>query len=308
MRGDVKSEEREAAPGRVGAIVRGLRPQHWIKNLLLFAPLALAHQFSSIDKLVAALFAFLAFCCCASGAYVINDLLDLESDRQHPQKRKRPFASGALPVAWGPLMAVGCLCIGLSVAGTLLPIRFLGMLVAYLFLASIYSGWLKQVPLVDVLVLSGLFTIRIVAGGAATDVPVSEWLMGFSLFLFLSLAFAKRYSELACLEEDNAPSAQARGYRASDRSLIENIGPTSGYLAVLVFALYIHSEEAGRFYANGWALWLICPLLIYWISRIWMKAQRRELSEDPVLFAVKDRVSLLVGALVLVLVALARPR
>ena len=307
MGGDAKAEEREAARGRVGAVVRALRPQHWIKNLLVLAPLALAHQFSNIDKLVAAMFALAAFCCCASAAYVINDLVDLDADRRHPQKRKRPFASGALPLAWGPPLAFVLVGLALTVAGMALPIRFLGMLVAYLLLAGVYSRWLKQLPLADVLVLSGLFTIRIIAGGAATEVPVSEWLMGFSLFLFLSLAFAKRYSELLCLAEQDATSAKARGYRSSDRRLIENIGPTSGYLAVLVFALYIHSEEASRFYANGWALWLICPLLIYWVSRIWMKAQRGELPEDPVLFAVKDRGSLLVGAAVLVLVALAKP-
>jgi 4-hydroxybenzoate polyprenyltransferase/phosphoserine phosphatase len=295
------------SPARAGPAIKALRPRQWVKNLLVFAPLLLAHEFSSIDKLLASVAAFVAFSLCASAMYVVNDLVDMESDRHHPEKSRRPFASGALPVAWGPPLALSCLCAGLLVGGVLLPAAFLAMLVGYVLLTSMYSGWLKQVVLVDVLVLSGLYTSRVVAGGLATEVAVSEWLMGFCLFLFLSLGFAKRYSELTRLEEEGDQRARGRGYRVSDWGLIESMGPTNGYLAVLVFALYIHSEEMTRLYANGWALWLICPLLIYWISRVWVKARRRELSEDPVLFAVKDRVSLLVAALIVVLVAVARP-
>jgi 4-hydroxybenzoate polyprenyltransferase len=290
-----------------GAAFRALRPAQWVKNLLLFAPLALAHEFSSGDKLLAAVLAFVAFCLCASSVYVVNDLLDLDADRRHPRKRRRPFAAGTLPVARGPWLAMGCAGLGLSVALLSLPPAFTAVLMGYMILTSLYSGWVKRVVLADVVLLSGLYTIRVLAGGLATGVPVSEWLLVFSMFFFLSLAFAKRYSELSRLREEDVSSTHGRGYRAEDWSLLESIGPTSGYLAVLVFALYAHSEHMASLYANGWALWLICPLLIYWISRVWLKAKRRELTEDPVLFAVRDRVSVLLGIVVLLLVMVAAP-
>jgi 4-hydroxybenzoate polyprenyltransferase len=294
-------------PGlRLKAAVQAARPRQWIKNVLLFVPLLLAHEFGNVEKLTAAAVAFLALSCCASAVYISNDLVDVDSDRRHPVKRRRPFASGALPVSWGVVLALLALAAGLALGWRSSP-PFFGMLLAYIGVSTLYSLWLKQVVVADVLVLSGLYTLRIVAGGAATNVPVSEWLMAFSVFLFVSLAFSKRYSELVRLTEENGQKAHGRGYLAADWSLLESIGPTNGYLAVLVFALYIHSEERVRYYANGWALWMICPLLIYWISWIWIKAKRRELSEDPVLFAVTDRVSLTIGMLIAVFVAVSRP-
>lgn len=295
------------SPRRVAAICRLIRPQQWIKNLLVFVPLLLAHDFSSIDKWLSAIIGFFSFSFCASGVYVINDLFDIESDRHHPQKTRRPFAAAELAVAWGPPIALVCLAIAFLSAGTLLPAGFFAVLCVYVALTTIYSAWLKRIAIADVLLLSSLYAIRIIGGSEASGTPISEWLMGFSLFFFLSLAFAKRYAELRRLEQEDSCDVKGRGYRVGDWSLIESIGPTSGYLAVLVFALYIHSEEMNQLYANGWALWLVCPLLLYWITRIWLKANRQELTEDPILFAVRDRISWLVGVLVLLLALISRP-
>jgi 4-hydroxybenzoate polyprenyltransferase len=304
---EVEQRASETSLSILRAAVSALRPRQWVKNLLVFAPVAVGHEVLHGEKLLSAFWAFVAFCGCASAVYIVNDLLDLEADRLHPHKRYRPFASGTLPLAFGLPLAIGCLALGLGVAGRLLPLACLGVLIAYVCLTSVYSAWLKRVAIVDVLLLAGLYTIRVLAGGLAADVPVSKWLMAFSVFWFLSLAFAKRYSELNRLAEENAQGAHGRGYRVSDLSLIESIGPTNGYLATLVFAQYVHSEEMQRLYASGWALWLICPLLMYWISRVWLKAKRGELTEDPVVFALHDRVSFVVLGLILVLIATARP-
>jgi len=295
----------DTAADRTASILKLIRPLQWVKNLLIFAPILLAHEFGNIEKWQSAILAFILFSLCASAVYVINDLFDIESDRHHPRKIRRPFASGALPVTWGPPIVLVLLVVALFLA-VFLPFAFFGVLTAYLILTSTYSMWLKRIAIVDVLVLSSLYAIRIIAGSAATEVPISEWLMAFSLFFFLSLAFAKRYAELRRLADEEARDVKGRGYEVADWSLIESIGPTSGYLAVLVFALYIHSEEMYQLYANGWALWLVCPLLLYWITRIWLKANRQQLTEDPIVFAVKDRVSWLVGALIMVLALISR--
>lgn len=291
---------------RTTSIWRLIRPQQWVKNLLIFVPLVLAHDFSNVEKWLQALLGFFAFSLCASGVYVINDLFDIESDRHHPRKHRRPFAAADLPIAWGPPIALVCLAVAFC-AGLLLPAGFFLVLAAYVVLTTLYSTWLKRIAIIDVLVLSSLYSIRIAAGGQATETDISEWLVGFSLFFFLSLAFAKRYAELKRLATEDATDVKGRGYQVADWSLIESIGPTSGYLAVLVFALYIHSGEMRQLYGQGWSLWLVCPLLLYWITRIWLKANRQELTEDPILFAVKDRVSWLVGALILLLALISRP-
>jgi 4-hydroxybenzoate polyprenyltransferase len=186
-----------------------------------------------------------------------------------------------------------------------LPWTFAAILAAYLAATLTYSFWLRRKVLVDVLALAGLYTLRVLAGGAATAVDVSEWLMAFAVFLFLSLAFAKRYAELARLADEAKPAATGRGYALSDLDFIRNVGPTSGYLAVLVFALYVNSDAMRQFYNNRWALWLICPLMLYWISRMWIMAMRRKLAEDPLVFALRDPVSLLVGLLSVALLIVA---
>jgi 4-hydroxybenzoate polyprenyltransferase/phosphoserine phosphatase len=288
------------------ALFSALRPHQWVKNLLLLAPLVLAHEFRAVDKLFALLWALIAFCCAASATYVLNDVLDVEADRLHPRKRRRAFASGALPVAWGPPLVAGLMTVAAGISLGMLPWQFSALLALYCLTTILYSWWLKHLVLVDVFVLAGLYTLRILAGGVATAVPVSEWLMALSLFLFVSLAFGKRSTELRISPEHDDLSHRRRGYRRSDLALLETVGPTCGCLAVLVLALYIHGDIAPHLYPQRWALWLICPLFMYWITRFWLLAKRGELSDDPLVFAFRDRGSLMVGfvAALLALVAM----
>lgn len=291
-------------PPRLRAAWRLLRPQQWVKNILLLAPLVLAHRLADGSRVVAACWAFVAFSACASGVYVLNDLLDIDADRRHPRKRHRPFAAGELPIAWGPVL-VALLLAGSFALSAALPWRFTALLGVYLLATVLYSFWLKRMVLIDVFVLAGLYTLRIRAGGAATELPISEWFMALSLFLFTSLAFAKRYTELTGLANAEESRARGRGYQPQDMRYIESIGPTSGYLAVLVLALYINSNDVKLLYPHPQWLWLACPLLLYWISRLWLLATRRRLHEDPVIFAVTDPVSVATGVLVGIVALLA---
>jgi 4-hydroxybenzoate polyprenyltransferase/phosphoserine phosphatase len=293
--------------GVARAIWRALRPIQWVKNILLFIPLLMAHEFGNTQKLLACCLAFAAFSACASAVYVLNDLLDIEADRHHPIKRKRPFASGALPISYGPLLVMGCVAFGVTLSLVTLPGEFAAYLGLYLVVNCLYSFWLKQKLVLDVLLLAGMYVLRIIMGGVAADLVVSEWLMALSMFLFTSLAFAKRHAELARLSEEDQQTARGRGYRVEDLSLIETVGPTSGYLAVLVLALYINSENATmkQLYTHPRALWLICPLLMYWVTRLWFVVKRRELNEDPLLFAIRDRVGIAVAIVIVVLALLA---
>ncbi len=280
----------DARPGIVPAMIRALRPQQWVKNLLLWAPLLLAHQFH-LDKLMAGALAMVAFCLAASGVYLLNDWLDVAADRRHPRKRLRPFASGRLPLSWGPPLAAGSVLAGTSLALAALPWGFAALLATYLVLTCLYSLWLKQRPIVDVMLLAGLYTLRILAGGAATQIAVSEWLLAFSVFMFTSLAFAKRYAELTRLGTEGATAAHGRGYLVADRDILRTLGPVAGYLAVMVLALYINSEAVRQSYVRPGMLWATAGLMLYWVTRIWFLAARGQLCEDPVVFAVTDRVS-----------------
>jgi len=293
--------------GIARAVWRALRPIQWVKNVLLFVPLLLGHEFGNMQKLLACCLAFVAFSACASAVYVLNDLLDIEADRHHPVKRKRPFASGALPIAYGPLLVAGCLAFGITLSLVALPGEFAAYVGLYLVVNCLYSFWLKQKLVLDVLLLAGMYVLRIIMGGVAAELVVSEWLMALSMFLFTSLAFAKRHAELARLSDEDQQTARGRGYRVEDLSLIESVGPTSGYLAVLVLALYINSENATmkQLYTHPRALWLICPLLLYWITRLWFVVKRRELNEDPLLYALRDRVGIVIGILVFALAVIA---
>jgi 4-hydroxybenzoate polyprenyltransferase/phosphoserine phosphatase len=293
--------------GVARAVWRALRPIQWVKNVLLFVPLLLAHEIGNTEKLLACCLAFVAFSACASAVYVLNDLLDIEADRHHPIKRKRPFASGALAIYCGPLLAASCIAVGIALSLLFLPSAFAAYLGVYVLINCLYSFWLKQKLVLDVLLLAGMYVLRIIMGGVAAELVVSEWLMALSMFLFTSLAFAKRHVELARLSDEEHRSARGRGYRVEDLSIIETVGPTSGYLAVLVLALYINSENATMklLYTHPRALWLICPLLMYWITRLWFIVKRRELDEDPVLFVIRDRVGIAIAIVIAVLAILA---
>lgn len=275
-------------------LLRALRPHQWVKNLLVFVPLVTAHRLHDDAAVRASLLAFGAFCLAASGAYILNDLADLDHDRRHPQKRARALAAGDLPLWVGALLAP--LLVGLAFAIAVpLEGRFLAELACYVAATMAYSMWVKRLVLVDVFTLAGLYAVRILAGAAAIPVPVSHWLLVFSLFMFLSLALAKRYAELSGLARRDAAAAPGRGYRTSDRGVVGLMGVVCGQLSVLVFALYITSPEVRGLYARPAMLWIACPILLYWVARVWLLAYRDELHEDPLVFALRDRASLVLG-------------
>jgi len=269
---------------------RALRVHQWLKNLLVFIPLLAAHQTSNLTAVGAAILAFVAFGLCASAVYVINDLLDLPSDRVHPRKQTRPFASGAMPIVQGVLM-VPCLLAAAALVCLQLPLVFSGALLAYFATTCLYSFWLKNQVIVDVLLLASLYTSRIIAGAAATAIVPSFWLLALSMFIFLSLAIVKRYSEMLVVQQQNKQRAVGRGYWVNDLPVLMSLGSAAGYCAILILALYVNSPDVSGLYANRWALWMVPPPLLYWISRIWMKAHRGELHDDPVVFAATDKQS-----------------
>lgn len=294
-----------AAWRRLRSLLRALRVHQWAKNLLLFVPLVAAHRVLEPSRVVQALLAFVSFSLCASSVYVVNDLVDLEADRRHPSKRQRPFASGELPVRAGLWLAPLLLGAGVAVALALLPLPFSALLGAYFATTLAYSLYLKQVPMLDVLVLAGLYTVRIFGGSLAVGVPTSDWLFTFSMFLFLSLALVKRLSELRRLRLSQQEAAPGRGYRTEDYELLGSLGVASGWLSVLVLALYITSREVTVLYRHPERLWLLCPLMLYWLGRVWLLAHRGEVDEDPLVFALRDKVSYGAGLLAAAVVVVA---
>jgi 4-hydroxybenzoate polyprenyltransferase len=251
--------------------------------VLVFLPMLAAHELGALPT---ALAAFVAFCLTASSVYLLNDLVDLEADRAHPRKRLRPFASGRLPVAWGIVLAPALLAAAALIALVWTPPAFLAILFAYYAVTFAYSFWLKRKALIDVMTLAGLYTVRIVAGAAATALPLSPWMLGFSMFLFLALAAVKRQAELA--QQAEGRRTAGRGYETSDLPLLREMAVASGFAAVLVFALYISSEDVLRLYARPEVLWLICPLLLYWLGRMVLMTHRGHMDDDPIVFAARD--------------------
>ncbi|MDR3457176.1 MAG: UbiA family prenyltransferase [Verrucomicrobiae bacterium] len=290
----------EPASPRFRPFIRCLRPHQWAKNLIIFVPIIAGHKITDLSMLLPGFFAFVVFCLCASGVYVMNDLMDLEDDRLHATKRQRPLAAGDLPLAVGLITGPLLLAVGL-LAALALSWLFTGVVALYLVLTMAYSWRIKRVVLLDVFFLAGLYTIRLVAGHAATGIVYSAWLLMFSMFIFLSLALVKRYVELAAAKEMSPDKIRVagRGYDQRDLELVTSLGTGSGFIAALVMALYVDGQQVVVLYARPKLLLLACPLLLYWISRIWLLAHRRQLHEDPVLFAVKDGASYVIGVLVL---------
>lgn len=281
-------------------IFRVLRVHQWAKNALLFVPLLLSHRVYEPSRLFSTCLAFVSFCLTASSVYLLNDLLDLGSDRRHRTKRDRPFASGRLPLSLGLALAPALLLTGLGVALFVPNPQFAGAVALYFAASTAYSFHLKRRVLVDVFTLAGLYTLRVLAGGFASETPVSPWLLAFSVFLFLSLAFVKRYSELMTLNEEAGTIATGRGYSVPDLELLRTIGPASGYLSALVLALYVNSDQVQPLYKHPHLIWLICPLFLYWVTRIWLRAHRGEIHEDPLVATFRDRISYVVGILIAV--------
>ena len=293
-------------PNKLRAAVKELRPHQWAKNVLLFVPLYFAHQYTNLELVFAAVMAFFSFSFAASSIYVLNDLVDLPADRLHRSKRNRPLAAGELSVADGILLSTMALAVSITLAILFLSTNFLWVVLGYVALTTAYSFYLKQQMIVDVLTLASLFTYRVMAGGVAVNVPLSEWLLAFSIFFFTSLAFVKRYSELIQTKADGRISIKGRNYVPADIPIIVAAGLASGFLAVLVFALYINTPAITGYYPRFQVLWGICLVLVYWIMRIWFLAARDQMHDDPVLFAVKDRISIFAGALVVACLFAAR--
>ncbi len=285
------------------SLLKATRVYQWAKNLLIFLPLVLAHGLT-LSRLLTALVAFFCFSLAASATYVVNDLLDIESDRRHARKRLRPFAAGDLSAFSGACIVAVFLLLALS-GGHLLRPAFYGWLLFYLVTTLAYSLYLKRVALVDVLVLAGLYTLRLEAGSAATQTPISHWLAGFSVFLFLSLAIVKRFAELENLRASGSSPKNGRGYLVADIEQLRAFGTSSAYAAVVIFAIYISGQDVTALYHQARLLWLIVPLMILWLSRVWLLASRGELNEDPVVFALTDWMSLLMGAAVAAIALLA---
>jgi 4-hydroxybenzoate polyprenyltransferase/phosphoserine phosphatase len=286
------------------ALLRALRPHQWAKNVLILVPLLAAHRAGDASSLAHAALAMVSFCLCASSVYIVNDLLDLEADRAHPRKSKRPFASGNLSITAGLVLAPILLAAAVTLA-TFLPWRFQLVFATYYVLTLSYSFALKGRVLIDALLLAGLYTLRIIAGAAAVAVPLSFWLLLFGVFLFLSLAFVKRFAELDALRRQQRLRAAGRGYHVEDLPILQSLGTASGYLSVLVLALYINSPDIQALYQRPKLIWMLCLLMLYWVSRVWMKAQRGTMHDDPVVFALKDPVSLAVGLIAAITVAAA---
>ncbi|MBF0160780.1 MAG: UbiA family prenyltransferase [Magnetococcales bacterium] len=276
--------------------LRALRVYQWVKNSLLFVPMLFAHFFDAASFFLV-LQAFIAFGFCASSVYVLNDLLDLEEDRHHPDKRLRPMTCGRIPLLHGFLGAPLLLAIALVVAWMIQP-AFFGMLLLYYALTLLYSLRIKHIVLLDVFVLATLYTVRIFAGGMLLDIPISFWLLLFSIHIFLSLAMLKRYGELIAQRDRGRINNTGRDYHVTDLAMLAALGGASGYLSVLVLGLYIHSVEVTRLYRSAMFLWPICILMLFWISRMWLLAHRGKIQADPVLFALKDPGSQWIGVLV----------
>ncbi len=292
------------------AWLKAIRLHQWAKNTLIFLPLILAHGYrgpGAFGSILGAMIGFLAFGLCASGTYIVNDLLDIEADRRHTSKRRRPFAAGNLPAISGVIVLVLFVTTSFILAylipsilshfptdGVILPLAAVKWLALYAVSTTAYSFVLKRIVLLDVFVLSGLYTLRIIAGSACSGIAISTWLGGFSIFFFLSLAFIKRFAELENLRARGTVPSNGRGYLISDIEQLRAFGTASAYASVVVLTLYIWNVD-NKLYHHPLRLWLLLPVVLFWVSQLWLLASRGELNEDPVVFAITDKRSLLLG-------------
>jgi 4-hydroxybenzoate polyprenyltransferase len=274
----------ESRPNTLDALVKAMRPHQWVKNLLVFVPLFASHKFIRPELWVPTILTFLSFCLCASAIYLMNDVLDVQADRQHPRKRSRPFAAGHLSIPFGIMASGGLLVAGLALAAIGISPQVALIVVGYVGSTTAYSVYLKRKPVADVFMLTGLYVLRVFAGGVASGTPPSSWLLGFALFFFLSLAWLKRYAEVATTEGWLA----GRGYRHEDSSWMQAIGTSAGYMAIVVLALYLTAPDVAVLYRRPQVLWLLCPLFLFWLTRMWLRAGRGLVHDDPVVEALKD--------------------
>ena len=285
-------------------ILKAIRIHQWSKNILIFAALVLAHHWSDANSLQSAVFAFFSFSFAASMVYLLNDLLDLEADRTHSTKKFRPLASGVMPIKWGVLLIPFLLLLSFALANKV-NLAFMQILCIYLALTTAYSLFLKAIALIDVITLTSLYTIRIIAGAIAVNVPLSYWLLAFSMFIFLSLALIKRFAELKNLSQHSETKTTSRGYTVNDLTAVSLFGISSGYISIMVLVLYINDLRAGTQYGHPDWLWFVAIAILYWISHMWLLAFRGEMNEDPILFSIHDRPSYIVSLFVILSLYLA---
>ncbi len=285
--------------------IKAMRVHQWVKNLLIFLPLILAHKVFDTQAATAAIVTFMAFSLCASATYILNDLVDIRADRRHPTKRERPFASGRLKIPEGLAFAAFLFAVSFALAASIDFVVVGGLLIGYIIATLSYSLVLKEKLLVDVIMLALLYGYRIIVGGVATGTPVSDWLIAFSIFFFLGLAFVKRYSEISTKTPGPDGKISGRGYYPEDREIVGVLGVSTSLISLLVFSFYTTSPEVVALYSRPQLLWLVCIGMLYWVSRVWVLAHRGHMPDDPIVFAIKDRNSLIVGAISAVIVAAA---
>lgn len=290
---------------KIKTLIKGLRVHQWTKNLLLFLPIIMAHQFTDVNLLGSVLWAFISFSFCASAVYILNDLLDIETDRKHPSKKTRPLASGMMSVQTSVLLIFLFLLTSVFISIKVLSTAFLLILIIYMILTTAYSIILKQIMLIDVMVLGGLYTLRITAGSIASRVDVSSWLLVFSMFFFLSLAFMKRYADLILMKQNNYDEIAGRGYHIDDLDIVQKSGITSGFVAMLVLALYINSEHVIELYKSPILIWFMIPVLFYWLMRMWMVANRGKMTDDPIIYAMRDKTTYVAMIIIVIIMLLA---
>jgi 4-hydroxybenzoate polyprenyltransferase len=302
-----RTERGEETRGMVlGAMIRAMRPHHWLKNGLVFVPILLNHEVFDLQSIGQGLVAFVAFSLLASAIYLLNDIVDVEADRRHPTKCRRPLAAGEI-TAGQAYATVPILMIAAFASALLLPKPplFALALGAYLALALAYLFFLKRKLLVDVLGLAALHTLRILAGNAAAAIPMSSWLLAFSMFLFLSLALVKRYAELRITQDQSGLKKAGRGYHAEDIEALSQLGMASGCTCALIMALYVDSAAVKELYRHPELIWLVCPIILYQMARIWFMARRGQMPDDPLVFMIRDWRSQLMGATVVAIMVLA---
>ena len=285
--------------------IKAARPHQWVKNTLIFLPLFLSHKILEPDKILLAVIAFASFSLCASATYIWNDIFDIRVDRAHPRKRNRPFASSAISIPTGIIYSLALLVIGFGLAATLLPLAVVFLFAGYIAFTVTYSLFLKEKLLVDALTLGLLYGYRIMIGSAATSIAVSDWLFAFSVFFFLGLALVKRYSEISAVTADAPDKIAGRGYYKGDKDIISMLGVGSSLISIMIMSLYITSPDVVELYSRPQILWLISLVMIYWISRVWVLAHRGHMPDDPIVFAIGDRISILCGLICVGVILLA---
>jgi 4-hydroxybenzoate polyprenyltransferase len=285
--------------------IKALRTYQWSKNILVFLALFMSHRIFEANLFIKSVIAFFSFSFTASAVYILNDLLDLETDRKHPLKKHRPFADGKISIMSGVIAVPVLIILSFLIAVPFSHYLFVLILFAYLITTTAYSIYLKEIFIVDVILLGALYTLRILAGGFATDIQVSSWLLGFSGFFFLSLAFMKRYTDLVLFKKNDQVELFGRGYQIEDMDIVQKFGIASGFISLLILAMYITSEQVLVLYTQPLLLWIAIPIILYWLMNMWIATNRGKMTEDPIIYAVKDRNSYIVFFLVLTIIILA---